>query len=568
MFINFKTLRYKNFLSTGNIFTEIALDSCDATICTGGNGAGKSSVYESISYVLYNKPIRNVNLPQLVNNMTQKDLLVEIEFETNQNHYMISRGMKPAIFEIYKDGVLVNQDSEKKDYQTYLEKTILRMNHKSFKQIVLLSSTNFTPFMQLPPNQRREIVEDLLDIQIFSVMNSLLKTRITENKDNLKNIDSNIKLIQSKIELNTKHLQELQSNNTEIITEKQNKIAELQNNTLLLNTEIQKLNAELEILEEKRVLQDKTEKSLQKLSSNKNTCHDKLNKIEKEIKFYSKTDECPVCQQSISDEFKKTQLEKKAIQQSSITELLAGVEQKYYERMNQLEVLQGYTRQIKIISDKVLEYTTQTILNNNYIADLEKDIKKLNKKNKEIQSDNSEEYTTALKSAETDKILALEERELYNVSSVLLKDGGIKSQIIKQYIPTMNKLISKYLLKMEFDTIFEITENFSERICTRYKDNFSYDSFSQGQKMRIDIALMLTWREISKLRNSVSTNLLLLDEFFDNSLDDQGNEDVLYILKTMISDVNLFIISHKFDMVDKFDRVIEFRESGGFSRIV
>lgn len=567
--IIFKRIRYKNFLSTGNIFTEIELNATRSTLIYGTNGAGKSSVFDAISYVLYNKTIKKLNAAQVINTITQKNLLVEIEFETNKNHYMISRGMKPSIFEIYKDGILVNQDSEKRDYQEYLEKFILKMNFKTFKQIVLLSSTNFTPFMQLTPSQRREVIEDLLDIQVFSQMNAILKEKILVNKAALKDAEVNILMIQSKIELTKKHNLEIQNNNLEIIEQKQAQLENLKLSFQKQMNQVKHYNDKIIELTKKEIECDKAHKALQKLNSNKNACLDKIHKLEKDIKFYQSNDDCPICKQNITLDFKNTQVDNKAAAVKNIIELEKDIVHKYEVKTTEYEELSEFVKELQEIKEKLIILQGNMTHSQKSMNSLKNEISDLTQKNlSPTKIEEAIDFSSQLSGHQEDRQRILYERELFNISSLLLKDGGVKSLIIKQYMPTMNQLVQKYLLAMEFDTVFGLDENFSEKITTRFKDTFTYDSFSQGQKSRIDIALMLTWRDISKMRNSVTTNLLLLDETFDNSLDEQGNEDSLRILKNMVDNVNLFVISHKFNMADKFERVLEFKEDKGFSRLL
>ena len=534
----------------------------------GVNGSGKSSFFDAISYVLYNRTIKDLNIPQLINTKTQKDLLVEIELETEKNHYMISRGMKPNIFEIYKNGVLLNQDSDKKVYQELLEKTILKMNFKTFKQIVLLSSTNFVPFLLLPAAGRRSVIEDLLDIEIFSVMNSILKDQIANNKASLISNEDKVLSTKNMIAVHKKFLVEQTQNNQDLIDDKISKIAVIRVTTSERVENSKSLTENLVLHNEKIQLLPIWNTSLGKLETTKSACLQKKKNILKDISFYTSNDDCPTCKQSITNEFKEQHLQKKNDTLKKLDQIYDDINKEHAEKTALVRSMDVHLDEIKRINTELIVIKTTVEQQKRYVKDLTKEIEQLKNKAPEIRKDDLGSLNDLLSEYEQTKIGLLEDRELLNVSSTLLKDGGIKSHIIKQYIPTMNKLIGFYLQQMEFDTVFGIDENFDEKVTTRFKETFSYNSFSKGQQMRIDIALMLTWRDISRMRNSVSTNILLLDETFDGSLDDQGNEDVLHILKNLIKDMNLFMISHKFNMADKFDRVIEFRDEKGFSKIV
>ena len=568
--ILFKIIRYKNLLSTGNVFTEIQLNQHPSTLVIGENGAGKSTMIEAISFALYGKPFRKINKPQLLNSINQKNLLVEIEFDIGNKSYMIRRGLKPNIYEIFIDGEMLNQDAASRDYQEVVEKNILRMSHKSFSQIITLGSSTFIPFMQLPAHSRREFIEDLLDIQIFSTMNILLKNKIQENKETLSSISNDIALCIQKIELNKKHIESLKQNNDDMVEIKQNKI----NEHVFMITELNRMMDEhIEEIEGIRISPEETKKlssKLKKINSLNKDIKYKLDHANKHIMFMENNDHCPTCTQEISSDFKNTNV----MTYKTKSEELESAIQKLYEEetslLTKIEEIEKINNKINELNSLITDSNNKIRMYEKYNTELQKEIHTLlNQKNK-IDSDTSELNTskTELKQLEKDKENLTHKRSLYITAAILLKDGGIKTKIIKQYVPIMNKLINKYLAAMDFFVDFQIDENFEERIKSRFRDEFSYASFSEGEKMRIDLSLLFTWRAVAKLRNSANTNLLIMDEVFDSSLDSAGTEEFFKILSSITADSNVFIISHKGDQLfDKFTNVIKFEKVKNYSRI-
>lgn len=567
--ILFKKIRWKNFLSTGNIFTELDLNSNNTTLIVGENGAGKSTLLDALSFSLFGKPFRKINKPQLLNTITQKQLVVEVEFSIGSNEFKIVRGIKPNIFEVYQNGKLMNQSAEMKDYQEILEKQIIKVNHKSFCQVVILGSATFQPFMQLSAYQRREIIEDLLDLQIFTTMNSLLKDKVLINSERIQTLSSEKKIIEEKIILIKEHLLELQSNNEKFIEEKKARVVET-------NEQIQKLNEQYWVYEEKRKqleesLEDEAavSKKMNKLTQLKHQIEANLGMLNKEVGFFHKYDNCPTCKQQIDEKFKAEAIDTK---ESEIKKIQDGLEklsdeyEKVSSRINEMMEIHSQVNQNKLEISRIKTKISSLV---EYRETLEEEIKNVGKKTSTEEDNKVPELEKNLKEVEKSYYEYLEDRNILNVASSLLKDGGIKSKIIKQYIPVINKLINKYLSSMEFMCQFELDEEFNETIKSRYRDVFSYSSFSEGEKMRINLAILFTWRAIAKLRNSINTNILIMDEVFDSSLDSNGTEEFLKILNNLTSDTNTFIISHKTDQLyDKFSKVIKFEKHKNFSRIV
>ena len=568
--ITFKVVRWKNLLSTGNIFTEVNLTDSPSTLIVGENGAGKSTFIEAISYALYGKPFRRINKPQLVNTINQKNMMVELEFSIGNKEFIIRRGMKPGIFEIVQDGILVNQDAAVRDYQEYLEKNILKLNHKSFTQIITLGSRSFVPFMQLPTGQRREIIEDLLDLQIFSVMNTILKQKVSDNKESIRDVKYNSDLCQEKIRLQKDYMNSVKVNNDKQIEAHRIRIAELKQNNFNTDLKIQdlmllitKLSADIE---DHEIVSAK----IKELETLRTAFNDKMSKIRKEITFYDQNDNCPTCKQGIEHSFKCETVDKKNIQLTESKDALNIIDTKYNELGDRLNEIAGVNAQITGLNQDIFEYNTQIKSNQTFITKLEAEITRLSTEHKENTGDQDKlnQLKAELKLYVEKHETLVNEKSILDVVAILLKDGGIKAKIIKQYIPVMNKLINKYLAAMELTVSFELDENFNETVRSRYRDEFSYDSFSEGEKARIDLAILFAWRAISKLRNANSCNLLILDETFDGSLDSTGTEELLKIITGITADSNVFVISHKPDqMVDKFTNVIRFEKVKNFSRI-
>jgi len=568
--ITFRYVRWKNLLSTGNYFTEIKLNNNTNTLVVGENGSGKSTMLDALCFGLFGKAFRNVNKPNLLNSINGKDCHVEVEFDNNNKSYKIVRGIKPNKFEIYCDGELVNQDAAARDYQEYLEKFILKLNYKSFTQIVILGSASFVPFMQLSASDRRAIIEDLLDIQIFSTMNGLLKDRLTNNKDVMVQSKTEIELTQQRYDLQDKHIKGLKQNNEDKVTEYVSEIR-INNDTIqTLHGEIANLSSQVEthqnLVAEKTLVEDKVKK-ITKLESQ---IESNLSKFRKDISFFAHNDDCPTCRQAIASEFKETELQTLQTKATECEHGLTQLEVKLLEEQTKLNQITEIQRRIQSLQIEIATKNTSIIETNKYIARLEKQIGEL--KTNKASTESEEKELVILKnmlSTLNDNLKSLiDDKSYYEVASGLLKDTGIKTKIIKQYLPIINKLVNKYLASLDFFVNFNLDESFKETIKSRHRDDFTYNNFSEGEKQRIDMALMLTWRAVAKLKNSSNTNLLILDEVFDSSLDTNGTEELMKILH-MLEGVNLFVISHKGDiLVDKFANVVRFEKVNNFSRIM
>ena len=560
-----------NFLSTGNQFTEIVLNRSDSTLVVGDNGAGKSTFIDALTFALYGKPFRNINKPQLMNAITGKNLLVELDFSIGRKKFMIRRGIKPAIFEIYQGTEMVNQDAGARDYQEYLEKNILKMNFKAYNQIVVLGAANYVPFMQMPTHHRRAVIEDFLDIQIFSIMNSLLKDKITANKSSFNDIDYRIDLCEQKIELHTKHIDTIRENNNDLIKQKKAKIKEHTKATAALTKDTNALVKQLTKLSSEITDYDKIHTRKSKLVKMEAMLEDKVRALSREIKFFHDNDDCPTCKQGIDHDFKKETIAKREKKTKEVHDALVKLEGEITNASTRLADISLLNSKIAALNSSISDNNQQTGFYNRYIDDLNQEIDELKQRSEkiDIDSEDTTKYQVELKSHKQTKQDLITERSIHDLASHLLKDTGIKTRIIRQYIPIMNKLINKYLAAMDFFVNFELDESFNETIKSRFRDDFSYASFSEGEKLRIDLSLMFTWRAIAKLRNSASTNLLIMDEIFDSSLDAAGTEEFLKILETLTGESNIFIISHKGDQLfDKFNSIIRFEKHANFSRMV
>lgn len=567
--LKFKVVRFKNFLSTGNHFTEIALDSQKMTLIVGENGAGKSQLLDAITFALFGKPFRRINKPTIVNSITQKNCVVEIEFEINGQYYKVVRGMKPVRFEIYQNDRLMNQTAAIKDYQEMLEKQILKTTFKSFTQIVILGSATFTPFMRLTAADRRDVLDDLLDIQIFSSMHVLAKQRMAELKTEFATIDSKMSMQKDQLRFIKKQIDELKRNSNDY---RQKLIDEMvSNNQIIENITETKISNEKqmaaiidEIIHENDVSKKITE--MTKIHTNINT---RKRNLEKQIDFYNENDHCSQCHQDIDTNFKISIIDKN---QSEIERLNTGTDELIIR-------LNGLREIMKEIDEKKSRYSELEInvqVAQSRLADLaiiqtkyqseidsmdEGGMSSLLKQNIEDLHSAEKEF----KKIVNRKMTINEERDVIEIATQILKDGGIKSQIVKQYLPIINQAINRYLNAMDFMVDFYLDENFTETIKSRFRDEFSYDNFSEGEKARIDLALLLTWRLIARLRNSVHTNLLIMDETMDSSMDNAGVETLLNLLTNEMKGTNLFIISHRESMVDSFDKTIKVRKEGNFS---
>jgi DNA repair exonuclease SbcCD ATPase subunit len=567
--IFFSKVRYKNFLSTGNVFTEIDLGEHATTLIIGENGAGKSTFLDAITFALFGKPFRNINKPQLVNSINEKDCVVEIEFKIGKINYKVVRGIKPNTFEIYVNGDLLNQDAKAKDYQDYLEKVILKMNYKSFTQIVILGSTNFTPFMQLSAADRRTVIEDLLDIQIFSSMNVIVKNKLHGLKDEAAQLKIQIDNTKDKIELHKKHLDELKKNTKEIVDAKKKEFEE--NSTTLKNlaVELTEKETQIETIVSSISDEETSTKKFNKLNQLEAKIEGNIQKLEKDIEFYSVNSTCPTCDQAINNKEEKVHTCNSKI--SELTDGLTKLKEESDAVLQRINTIKATQKELKALEQDLVRITTHRKQVRSYIAKLQEEIDVI--ESKPAMSDEfkaqSKQLLNALQAYNDKRKEVSEQTQNYDIVAQLLKDGGIKSKIIKQYVPIINKLVNKYLAAMDFFVNFNIDEEFKETIKSRHRDDFSYENFSEGEKKRIDLALLFTWRSVAKLKNSVNTNLLIFDEVFDGSLDINGTEEFMKLINMMNEGTNVFVITHKSDqMVDKFKHTIRFGKVKNFSQMV
>lgn len=566
--IVFKVIRWKNFLSTGNIFTEVELNKESNVLIVGENGAGKSTILDAITFALFGKPYRNINKPQIVNSVNGKDCLVELEFTIGDKSYAIRRGIKPALFEVYVDGTLIDQSSTSKDYQDMLEKTILKMNYKSFTQIVILGSASFTPFMQLTPNDRRQVIEDLLDIQIFSNMNQVVKEKVSTLKNLVNELKIKIESTKEKIELHKNHIESLKKNNKELLERKESEFANnaaevvrLQEENVTIEDQVTALMQQIEEIGTPAKKQKVLTSYQAKIEANKS-------KVEKEIEFFSTNENCPTCRQAIEESVKEETIHECKSKLNEYDEGLIKLREEQDKVLEQLKKVEELQKQISKLQSSMLTNNTSIIHVQKYIKTLTNEIDELNDRltSNRDHKDQSKKLLEELTQHVEKRREAADEKQYYDVASQLLKDGGIKSKIIKQYLPIINKLINKYLAAMDFFVNFHIDEEFKETIKSRNRDDFSYENFSEGEKTRINLALLFTWRNIARIKNSVNTNLLILDEIFDSSLDSVGIDCLMAVLSGL-DKINIFIISHKGDSLhDKFQHVIRFEKKGNFSQ--
>ena len=570
--LKFRKIRFRNFLSYGNNLTEIWLDYKPTTILIGESGSGKSTVTDAISFALFGKPFRPINKPQLVNSINNTECVVEIEFDVGTNHYLIRRGLKPAIFEIYCNDVLVNQDSHTKDYQDYLERYIIHMNYRTFSQIVVLGSSNFTPFMQMKTIDRRALVEDLLDIQIFSTMSLLLKDRISDIKTNITQTNLEIQTHKERIQLYNQYIEDLKKNKERQIEDNNKKITESEVEISKNNEIIQKYNDSICSLQQLIVDEQSVVSKISQYNDLEKDIENNLRKLKKELSFYETTDTCPTCHRDFDQNYKEEVIRTRQTKQQEyqigiekIQKVLAKIEIRYDEIRkikNEIAQLQNNISQVQIHISSTMQY-----------------LDKIRQENKEIdskQKDTTEELNK-LKEL-TDKLLEFEKNRealshsklIHEIATNLLKDGGIKSKIIKQYLPIINKLVNRFLSAMNFYVTFNIDENFNETIRARGRDDYTYSCFSEGERQRLDIAILLTWRTIAIMKNSIRTNLLFIDELLDSSLDQIATENIIELItnEPILKNSNIFVISHKTNMLDKFSEYIKFEKQKNFSRIV
>ena len=569
--INFHKIRWKNVLSTGQNFIEIDLDKNPTTLIVGENGSGKSTILDALTFSLFGKAFRNINKSQIINSINDRNCLIETEFSIGNRHYLVRRGIKPNLFEIEVDGALINQDAKVRDYQEHLEKNILKLNYKSFTQIVVLGSSSFVPFMQLKSNDRRIIIEDLLDIQIFSTMNFILKSKVSNLKEEQYQNELNLSKAETALELQEDFISKMKKSNKQLIASNQKKIKDSHKQVEKYNSLVATCDKEIATLQKLVNDFDKEQKKHQKLELYQNEIEKNVKKLEKEIEFYNENTDCPTCKQTIDDEHRNCEIHSKEEKKVELSEAISKIGSDIKESLFVISEMQTTQENITKIQSTVTKHNVSISAINQYIEKINEEVNQLNENDVDV-SDASAKLKK-IKSEQKDFLTLKEQhsntQSIYDTASVLLKDGGIKTLIVKKYLPIMNKLINKYLANMDFYVSFNLDENFNETIKSRFRDEFTYASFSEGEKMRIDLALLFTWRAIAKLKNSMSTNLLILDEVFDSSLDEDGTSDFLKIIHSLGSASNVFVISHKGEILyDKFKHMIKFQKIKNFSRIV
>ena len=567
--ITFQTIRWKNFLSTGNQYTEVELDSNSTTLIIGTNGAGKSTVLDALTFSLFNKPFRKISKSQLVNTVNEKDCRVEVVFSIAETKWKVVRGIKPNIFEIHRNGICMDQFSNSNDQQKWLEQNVVKMNYKSFTQIVILGSSNFVPFMQLSAPNRREVIEDLLDIKIFSSMNNLLKDKIRGIKDEVRTLDLKKESLNDKVKMQNEFIEQIEKRGNDDIEDKKKKSRELGDEICVLMLKNEHSEDQVYgLTKEQEKVTGATEK-LRKLGTIKGTLSNKVATITKKHKFFEENTVCPTCKQEIEELIRLNNI---GDAQDKIKELQSG----YQELEEAIKKEEEREHHFIKLSKEITSLTHGISKNNTHISgcqrqirDLESEVQELTKQlaNRNTEHEKLESFRDNLK--ETYEALASKKDTIryHDFSYSLLKDGGVKSKIIKKYLPLINQQVNRYLQMMDFYINFTLDEEFNETVQSPIHDNFSYASFSEGEKMRIDLALLFTWREVARFKNSVNTNLLIMDEVFDSSLDGFGTEEFLKIIRFVIKDANVFVISHKTGMDDRFDSVLKFEKVKGFSRL-
>ena len=576
--ILFKKIRWKNFLSTGNQYIEINFQTDgesrfaknSTTLIVGTNGAGKSTILDALTFSLFSKPFRKINKPQLVNTVNEKDCRVEVEFSIGTTHWKVVRGIKPNLFEIWRDGSLLDQSSHAADQQKWLEQNVLKMNYKSFTQIVILGSSTFVPFMQLTASHRREVIEDLLDIKIFSSMNNLIKDKIRLLREEIKTFQLKKESLTDKVEMQQNFIDEVEEQGKGRISENNDKIKVLQVevDTHMEHNELTDANIS-ELVKKQEEVTGATEK-LRELGTLKGKISNKVTTITREHKFFTDNVTCPTCTQPIEEEFR---INKITDAQNKAKELQSGYKELEQAIKNEEERERHFTalsKEITTLTHGISKNNTKISGCQRQIRDLESEIQRLTDQlaNRNTEHDKLTTFKDKLKTTYDELSSRKDTISYYDFSYSLLRDGGVKSKIIKKYLPLINQQVNRYLQKMDFYINFTLDEEFNETVQSPIHDNFSYSSFSEGEKMRIDLALLFTWREVARMKNSVNTNLLIMDEVFDSSLDGMGTEEFLKIIRFVIKDTNIFVISHKPDMHDKFESMIRFEKVKGFSRMV
>ena len=568
--IVFKKVRYKNFLSTGQQFIEIQLDRSSKTLVVGENGAGKSTMLDALCFGLFQRAFRNIKKDQMVNSINEKDCVVEVEFVVGQNEYKIVRGIKPNKFEIWCNGIMLNQDAAVKDYQKHLESTILKLNFRTFTQVVILGNASYQPFMQMRPEYRRQVVEEILDIEIFSKMNFILKDKVKNQDELIKQSDFNYQLIESKVDSQKKHIEDLSGNNQQSIDKKQIEIQQSQTDIDNYQLDIDRVTVEKTALQNEILDETKINNKYKQLHNVEAKLENTCSKHKKDLEFFETHNDCPTCQQSIDEAFKSTMIDKK---KNKVVEVESAMSQLVKE-------ITAAEQRLHSINETMVAIREKELLINRYETSISEIKKYIVAKENEIDELSDDKFTTGvatgqleqlqeqLTEADVVKVKYKEEKSYLDTARFLMQDTGIKTKIIKQYLPIMNQFINKNLADMDFFVNFTLDGAFKETIKSRHRDEFNYHSFSEGEKLRIDLSILFTWREIAKLKNSTNTNLLILDEVFDSSLDSSGTDEFMRILTNKLAKENVFVISHKGDtLLDKFPSILKFEKYKNFTRM-
>ena len=557
-------------MSTGNQFTEVDFREHNTNLIIGTNGAGKSTILDALTFALFNKPFRKINKAQLINATNERECMVEVEFAINSRDYIIRRGIKPNVFDIEVNGVALNKEADDRSMQRILEETILKLNYKSFTQIVILGSSTFVPFMQLTGAIRRDVIEDLLDIRIFSAMNSIIREQLKDQRQQIKSLDLKKENISDKLQMQKKFIGEIERQGHDQIDSNKDKIKLLgiENDTHIEHNEMIKGNVD-DVVKEQEEVTDACQK-LVKLNTLKGKISQKVASITKEHKFFTQNTVCPTCDQNIEEEFRLNRIDGVQTRARDLKKGFNDLEETIKVEQNRERQFNQLSKEITKLNNDISQNNTRISINQKQIRDLENEVQTITKqlKNRNTEHEKLAEFKTNLKKTEEDLATKKEDIIYHDFAYSLLKDDGVKTKIIKKYLPFINQQVNRYLQLMEFYINFKLNEEFSESIESPIHEDFSYSSFSEGEKMRIDLALLFTWREVARVKNSVNTNLLIMDEVFDSSLDSMGTDEFLKIIRFIIKDANIFVISHKADMFDKFERVMKFDKVKGFSRLV
>ena len=557
-------------MSTGNQFTEVDFREHNTNLIIGTNGAGKSTILDALTFALFNKPFRKINKAQLINATNERECMVEVEFAINSRDYIIRRGIKPNVFDIEVNGVALNKEADDRSMQRILEETILKLNYKSFTQIVILGSSTFVPFMQLTGAIRRDVIEDLLDIRIFSAMNSIIREQLKDQRQQIKSLDLKKENITDKLQMQKKFIGEIEKQGHDQIDSNKDKIKLLgiENDTHIEHNELIKGNVD-DVVKQQEEVTDACQK-LVKLNTLKGKISQKVASITKEHKFFTQNTVCPTCDQNIEEEFRLNRIDGVQTRARDLKKGFNDLEETIKVEQNRERQFNQLSKEITKLNNDISQNNTRISINQKQIRDLENEVQTITEqlKNRNTEHEKLAEFKTNLKKTEEELATKKEDIIYHDFAYSLLKDDGVKTKIIKKYLPFINQQVNRYLQLMEFYINFKLNEEFSESIESPIHEDFSYSSFSEGEKMRIDLALLFTWREVARVKNSVNTNLLIMDEVFDSSLDSMGTDEFLKIIRFIIKDANIFVISHKADMFDKFERVMKFDKVKGFSRLV